>query len=352
MKKLNVAVIFGGSSSEHLVSIGGAKTIISNLNKEKYNVIPIYISKKGVWFLFKEFDENDIQNINVNKLNKVVLSASTGDENLLILNGNTYNTIKIDILFPALLGLYGEDGTVQGLFEMSGIPYVGCGVLSSAICMDKVFSNNIVATMGILQPDYLYYKKGDEINTQYIISKLNLPCYVKPVRGGSSLGIARAKTEEELKSAINLAFEHDNKIILEKEIKGREFKCAVLGNGDENTIASSLGETIFKTSDFYNYDAKYNDPNTKKQIPADISDEITKKVQDLSLKIFKALECSGLARVDFFYEETTGQILYNEINTFPAFTGVSMYPALCKHMGYPLEKLLDTLIQISLNAER
>ncbi|MCL1996968.1 MAG: D-alanine--D-alanine ligase [Defluviitaleaceae bacterium] len=344
MSKLNIAVIFGGCSNEHDVSIGSGATVIQGLNRQKYNVTPVYISREGKWFLF---EGEDFKNIESNTLTPLIFSPSRGGSNFLVQNGDTFSALEIDIAFPALLGRFGEDGTIQGLFEMAGLPYVGCGVLSSALCMEKVFSHDISSTLNIPQPPYITHVLGDNINLKAIIEKLGLPCFVKPVRSGSSVGITKAKTEEELKTAITEAFKHDSRLIFQKNIEGRELKCAVLGTGGDDTVASFPGETIYSSADFYDYEAKYLSAETRKQIPADVSEEIGAKVQGLALKVFKALHCAGLSRVDFFLEDGTGDILFNEINTFPAFTGVSMYPNLCKHMGYPMDVLLDKLIEIA-----
>ena len=350
MEKLNVAVVFGGYSNEHEVSIGSGKTVIDGLDKEKYNVLPIYIDTDGNWFLA----DGDISyDMATEGLNKVLVSPSRGDRSLFILESEGYKKLQIDFVFPALLGKYGEDGTIQGLFEIMGVPYSGCGVLASSMSMDKVFANDIARLINMPQPDYMSYKEGDTIDYNEIINRLGLPCFVKPVRSGSSVGIVKPETEEELKEAIITAFKYDNKIIIEKNIIGRELKCAVLGSGGDDTIASYCGETIFENDlGFYDYEAKYKSSTTRKVIPAEVPDEVHQKVKELALQIFKALDCSGLARADFFIEDGTGDILFNEINTFPAFTEVSMYPALCKHVGYPLPKLLDKLIEIGQKAAR
>ena len=330
MEKINVAVIYGGASNEHEVSQGSAKAVIENLDKEKYNILEVYIDKQGNWTYKGE---------------KAVLSPNP-HEGLIVLCGDVPEVIKVDVLFPVLLGKFGEDGTIQGLFEMTSIPYVGCGVLASVISMEKVYANDILKLLDIPGPKYLSYRIGDNIDADEIIKKLSLPVFVKPVRSGSSVGISRVKTKEELQNALILAFEHDSRVIIEESITGRELKCAVLGSGKEDTIASFPGETIVGDAEFNDYDTKYNNPNTKKEIPADVSKEVTEKIRELAVKIFKALDCTGLARVDFFLNEK-GEILFNEINTFPAFTGVSMYPALMKHIGYPMPKLLDELIKIA-----
>lgn len=335
MEKLNVAVIYGGNSNEHEVSKGSARAVIENLNREKYNVFEVYIDKYGNWSMNGQ---------------KTILSPCT-HEGLLVLEENNVKNIKIDVLFPALLGKYGEDGTIQGLFELTKIPYVGCGVLSSAISMEKVYSNDIVNLLNIKGPKYLSYRNGDNVNVDYIIKELGLPVFVKPVRSGSSVGISMADTKEELQNALLLAFEHDSRIIIEEAVIGRELKCAVLGSGGEDTISSYPGETLFEDAKFNDYDTKYNNPNTKKSVKADLPEHITEEIKALSIKIFKALDCTGLARVDFFINEKN-EVLFNEINTFPAFTGVSMYPALMNHIGFPMPKLLDTLINIALKTVR
>lgn len=345
MEKLNIAVIFGGYSNEHEVSQGSGKTVMENLDSNKYNIIPLYICEKGLWYLFKG---DDYTNVDTSVLPRVVFSSERTKE--LIISGEGVR--NIDLAFPALLGKFGEDGTIQGLFEMAGIPYTGCGVLSSSLCMEKVFSNDFVKLLNIPQPKYLAFRQNDKIDKELIVNAVGLPCFVKPVRSGSSVGIVIAKTSDELDDAITTAFSYDSRIIIEENIRGRELKCAVLGTGGDDTEASVPGETVYEGVDFYDYDAKYKSSATKKFIPADVSDEVVKEVQELSLKIFKALDCSGLARIDFFLEESSGRILFNEINTFPAFTGVSMYPSLCKHMGYPTDKLLDRLIEIGLNTVR
>lgn len=352
MTKLKVAVIFGGYSNEHEVSIGSGKTVIEALNREKYEVIPVYINSAGDWFLV-EGEITAAAALSVEGYKPVAISPSRGDKYLLVLESSGYRKVPIDFIFPALLGKFGEDGTMQGLFEIMGVPYVGCGVLASSLSMDKVFANDIARLINMPQPDYMSFKEGEAIDHQAIIDRLGLPCFVKPVRSGSSVGIVKPETPEALEAAIVEAFKYDNKIIIEKNIVGRELKCAVLGSGGADTMASVSGETIFDTSlSFYDYDAKYKSTTTKKMVPADVSDTIHEKVSRMAIEIFKALDCSGLARADFFIEDGTGAILFNEINTFPAFTGVSMYPALAKHMGYPLEQLLDKLIEIGLKASR
>lgn len=351
MNKLRIAVIFGGYSNEHEVSKDSGVTVLEGLNPNKYDIIPIYIDKNGNWFL-ADIAHLETE-IDTSNLKPVVISPSRGDKSILTLDDNHYTKIPIDIAFPALLGKFGEDGTIQGMFEIMGIPYVGCGVLASSMSMDKVYTNDIAKLINMPQPDYLAYKEGEEIDYQEIVDKLGLPCFVKAVRSGSSVGIFKPETIEALVDNVTEAFKYDNKIIIERNINGIELKCAVLGSGGDDTVASYSGATLFEEGlAFYDYNAKYHSSETRKVIPAEVPEEIHQKVQELSLQIFKALDCSGLARADFFWEDETGHILFNEINTFPAFTEVSMYPALCKHMGYSLTVLLDKLIEIGLKTAR
>jgi len=351
MSKLKVAVIFGGYSNEHEVSLDSGITVLEGLNRDKYEVIPIYINKQGDWFLA---DTSKLgTEIDTSNLKSVVISPSRGDKSILVLDDGSYTKMPIDIIFPALLGKFGEDGTIQGMFEIMGIPYVGCGVLASSMSMDKVYTNDIAKLINMPQPDYMSYKEGEEVDYQKIVDRLGLPCFVKAVRSGSSVGIVKPETIEELVEGIKEAFKYDNKIIIERNINGIELKCAVLGSGGDDTVASHSGATLFEEGlAFYDYNAKYHSSETRKVIPAEVPEEVHQKVKELSLQIFKALDCSGLARADFFWEDETGDILFNEINTFPAFTEVSMYPALCKHMGYSLAELLDKLIEIGLKASR
>ena len=335
MQKINVTVIYGGNSNEHEVSKGSAKSVIENLDKEKYNITEVYIDTLGNWSVDS---------------NKALLSPNP-NEGILVFEKGGVKNIKVDVLFPVLLGKFGEDGTIQGLFELTKIPYVGCGVLSSAVCMEKVYSNDMVKLLGIKGPKYLSYRTGDFIDADYIIKTLSLPVFIKPVRSGSSVGISIASTKEEILNSLTLAFEHDSRVIIEESVTGRELKCAVLGDGGESTIASFPGETLFEGAAFNDYDTKYNNPNTKKSVEADLPKHITEEIRSLSIKIFKALDCSGLARVDFFLNENN-EVLFNEINTFPAFTGVSMYPALMNHIGFPMPKLLDELISIAMKTIR
>lgn len=342
MKKLKLAVVYGGMSTENEVSCISATSVIKNLNKEKYEIYPIFISKEGIWF-----EANDISK----------LEEKVEIENIMKYLKN------MDVIFPVLHGLYGEDGTIQGVFELLKKPYVGCKVLASSIGMDKAYSKIVFEKAGLNQAEYVYIKKyGDEyvyINEQLdeekvdlelmvdkIIGKLNFPMFIKPSNSGSSVGINKAHNKNELKKYIEEASKYDNKILIEEGIVGKEIECAVLGN--EDVIASCVGE-IKSADEFYSYDAKYNNEDSKTLIPADISRDKTEEIRKLAIKAFKAIDGKGLSRVDFFIEEKTEKVYINEINTLPGFTSISMYPKLFDNAGISYSDLLDRLIKLALN---
>ena len=281
--------------------------------------------------------------------NPAFISPDASHKALIKLAGDRYKTIPVDVVFPVLHGLYGEDGTVQGLLEMAQIPYVGCGVLSSSISMDKVYTKIIIEKENIAQANYIVVYKEELNNTDEIVSRVNeafgYPCFIKPSNAGSSIGITKAHNEEELIEGLNLAAKHDRKILVEEAIVGREVECAVLGNLDVK--ASSVGE-IIAAAEFYDYDAKYNNSESKTIINPDIEKEIVEEIREKAIRIFKAVNGSGLARVDFFIEKETNRVIFNEINTMPGFTSISMYPMLWENVGIPKTELIDNLIQLAL----
>ncbi len=349
MHKQTVVVIFGGASSEHEVSRNSATTIINALNRNLYEVITLGITKEGKWMIYTGSTEH----IPTGEWEKyalpAILSPDATHKAILKLVGNQIKEIPVDVAIPVLHGKYGEDGTIQGLFEMAQIPYVGCGVLSSAACMDKAHTNLLAKNARIAQADYLAFTKENGFSMKKYIkkveSKLGYPCFVKPANAGSSVGISKASNGEELATAIELALEHDHKFLVEKAIVGRELECSVLGN--EKPVVSCAGE-ILAAAEFYDYDAKYNNNESKTVIPADIPEDVTKEMQRMAKKIYLALDCQGLARVDFFLEDGTNRLLFNEINTMPGFTSISMYPKLWEAVGLPLPKLLEELIGLAL----
>ena len=352
MNKLKLGVIFGGISSEHDVSIVSGTSVIKNLDKEKYKILPIYISKEGKWYTYtKPVEEIDI------------LSIGEEIEEKKSIEDLEKTLESLDVVFPVLHGLGGEDGSIQGIFEMFNIPYVGCGILASSVGMDKAYTKIIFDKANIKQAEYEYIRKYKE-NYIYVdkefnetilsleeVSKLidkNLeyPMFVKPSNSGSSVGINKAHNIEELEKYIEYAAEFDRKILIEQGIVGKEIECAVLGN--EDVISSCVGE-IKPAEEFYSYDAKYKNSESKIIIPADISKEMSNEIRRLAIKAFKAIDGNGLSRVDFFVEEKTGIVYLNEINTMPGFTNISMYPKLMEDFGYTYSSLLDKLVEIALN---
>ena len=331
MNKIKVCVIYGGISTEHEISIISAKNVIENLDKSKYDISKIFINKNGDFF--------DGSNKQIKDINSKFQNA--------------------DVIFPILHGIGGEDGTIQGMLEMLSVRYIGCKVLASSIAMDKVYTNVIFEKARIPHAKYIYLKNEntyineefDEIklNNSEIIElvkeKLGFPIFVKPSNSGSSVGITKAKNEEELIRAIQKAAMYDCKILIEEAINGREVECAVLGN--DEIEASGVGE-ILPAQEFYSYDAKYNDECSKIIIPANIDENKKEEIRKLAIKGFKAIDGKGLARCDFFIEEKTGKVYINEINTMPGFTNISMYPKLWEHEGVRYSALLDKLISLAL----
>lgn len=351
MNKIKLGVVFGGMSTEHDVSIVSGTSIIKNLNKRKYDIFPIYITKEGNWYKYiKNID--DIQ----------ILKIGEEIENIQKIENLTEYIKNLDCIFPVLHGLYGEDGTIQGLFELLKIPYVGCKVLSSSISMDKAYTKIIFEKAGLNQANYAYIRENkgkyiyidknfneticniEEVSKK-VENKIKYPMFVKPSNSGSSVGIEKVKNLEELKEAIKYALKYDKKILIEEEIKGREVECAVLGN--EEVEASCVGE-VLSAEEFYDFDAKYNNSESKTVIPAHIEKEIIEEIRKNAIKAFKAVNGSGLSRVDFFIEEGTNKVIINEINTLPGFTQISMYPKLFEAVGLEYKELLNKLIELAM----
>ena len=330
---MKLAVIFGGMSTEHDVSVVSGTSVISNLDKEKYEITPIYIDLDGTWYKYTK----EIKEIKITKIGEKIEELEKIENVMEILK-------KQDVIFPVLHGLYGEDGTIQGLFEMLKVPYVGCKVLASSLAMDKVYTKIILDKAGISQTKSEYVRKFNdkyiyidknfnekvcELNEICKIAEANLkyPMFIKPSNSGSSVGVNKAENIEELRNAVEFASKYDKKILIEEGIIGHEVECAVLGN--EEVVAGAVGE-IKAADEFYNFDAKYNNQESKTLIPAEISKEKQEEIKKLAVKAFKAIDGKGLSRVDFFVEEGTDKIYLNEINTLPGFTEISMYPKLCE----------------------
>ncbi len=347
MDKKAVVVLFGGQSSEHEVSCVSAQTIIRAIDKEQYDVIMIGITKAGHWLYVK--DLADIENGSwVQGTVTAVISPDATKQEVICMDEDEVKTYHIDVVFPVLHGLYGEDGTVQGLFELAKLPYVGCGVIASALGMDKLYAKIVVDRLGISQAIYVPMRKSELKDMDKAVAKvegtLAYPVFVKPSNAGSSMGISKAHNREELKAAMIEASRHDVKLLIEEAIIGRELECAVLGA--EDVKASGVGE-IVAAAEFYDYDAKYNNAESKTiigpELPAGKEDEI----RDSAVRIFKALDGFGLARVDFFLENDTNRVVFNEINTLPGFTGISMYPMLWNAKGVDVKTLVAKLIDMA-----
>ena len=347
MKK-SLCVIFGGESPEHDISRKSVTSVLNNLNKDKYDIHTIGITKDGKWYLYTG-DWSKIEcgawENDKSELKTAIISPDSTHHGIIVLD-DTSGMIHIDVIFPVLHGEYGEDGTIQGLFELSHIPYVGMGVLASTNGMDKTYSKLIFDAAGIPQANWVVVNSGDdfEIRADEIETKLGYPCFVKPARLGSSVGIGKAHDRAELISALNNAEKYDRRILVEEHIDGHEVECAVLGNSEAQ--ASTVGE-IKPTVEYYDFDAKYNDNSTELVIPADLPQETIEKIRKYAIKAFRALDGQGLSRVDFFVKYSDGSIILNEINTLPGFTNISMYPKLWEASGIGYEELLDTLINLA-----
>lgn len=347
MKKLRIAVIFGGCSSEHEVSLQSAFSVIENLRLERYNVIPIGITKSGDWYRYSGEYINIANGSwcdDAANLHSVTISISRADKGFLELDDNNFSPFAVDIVFPVLHGKNGEDGTLQGLLELADIPFVGCGSLSSALCMDKDRAHKLVSLAGISVPRSVTFDRLGMTAALQDISALKYPLFVKPVRAGSSFGITKVTTVDDLESAINTAFEHDNEVTVEESIDGFEVGCAVLGN-EELTVGRV--DEIELSDGFFDFTEKYTLKTSKIHMPARISREDEKRVQDTAVRIYRALGCSGFARVDMFLTRS-GEIVFNEVNTIPGFTSHSRYPNMMKGIGLSFAEVLDRLIGTAL----
>ena len=344
MAKIRVAVIFGGRSNEYEVSLVSAAHIIRSIPEDKYDVIRIGITKKGRWFRYIGSISGISDGIWENHPDNVpcVLSPDPIHKGFIEYGEDgSARIVKIDCVFPVIHGRNGEDGRIQGILEMAQIPYVGCDLLSSAMCMDKDITHTILEANGIKTAQWVRILKS-ELNSG-LEEKYSYPVFVKPCNCGSSVGISKASDRAELVEAIKLAFTHDKKVIVEKAVTGRECECAVMGN--DQPFASEIGE-INAANDFYDYESKYNDPRQQTVIPADISEEDSQRLRETAVKAYKAMGCEGLARVDFFLC-ADGGIILNEINTMPGHTPISMYPQLMEHKGISPSEQEDRLIRLA-----
>lgn len=364
MDRLCVCVLFGGCSSEYEVSLESAYGVVNNIDRGKYDVVTVGITKEGVWYFYDGNYEDIRTGIwceSRDLMRRVCVNTSRGTSELLVFDndGAGYESVHIDVAFPVMHGAFGEDGTMQGIFEMAGIPCVGCGCASSAVCMDKAFTKMVVNNYAIPQAESyicvidIQKIKIDKVYADEIISavedKFTYPLFVKPACSGSSRGVSKVNQSAELVDALIFAAENDagGKIIAEECIKGIEVEVAVLGNSI-NAVASACGE-IDPGGEFYDYDTKYINSNASYFIPARISDGMAEKIRDYAIKIYSALSCRGLSRIDFFVRIRDGieEAVFNEINTIPGFTPISMYPKLFIYGGMTYSRLTDRLIELA-----
>ena len=351
-EKMCVVLLFGGMSSEHEVSRVSVGNFVNNIDREKYEVLTVGITKEGRW-LYTEATAAQMADGSWEELAgnmACVISPDRADHGMILFTPEGHvEKVHVDVVIPVLHGLWGEDGTVQGLLELAGIPYVGCGVLASAVCMDKAVANALFEANGVPHTKWLAANRWEIENDldgvcEGVEKKLGWPVFVKPANAGSSVGISKVSSREELKKAIDLALENDRKVVFEAFVDGQEVECAVIGS--DPAVATRPGE-ILAGAEFYTYDDKYKNGVSQTVIPAHLPEAKLDEVKTYAAMAYTALNCEGLARCDFFVEHGTGRVLINEINTFPGFTAISMYPKLMEHEGTPIPALLDHLIALA-----
>ena len=354
MKKLSVCILFGGISPEHEVSLRSAESVLNNIDQEKYNVFPVGITKEGDWIYFggKDYSMLPTGAWKTHPDNRRAAISPVRGQGLLTFEGDCVVRERIDVVFPVLHGENGEDGAMQGLLQMAGIPYVGPHVSASAVAMDKTLTKLVVDQAGVVQAAWHLVRRQDlEYHMDGMLDtlekKFSYPMFVKPAGTGSSVGVSKAADREALRQALLAASVYDNKILVEEFIHGREVEVAVMGN--ENPVASVCGE-IDSGADFYDYDAKYITDTSVAYIPARISAEAEEFVREAAVKVYSAIGCQGLSRVDFFVTYEGERVVFNEINTLPGFTSISMYPKLFAASGIPYSELIDELIKLAVEA--
>ena len=352
-EKMCVVLLFGGMSSEHEVSRVSVGNFVNNIDREKYEVLTVGITKEGRW-LYTEATAAQMADGSWEELAgnmACVISPDRADHGMILFTPEGHvEKVHVDVVIPVLHGLWGEDGTVQGLLELAGIPYVGCGVLASAVCMDKAVANALFEANGVPHTRWLAADRWEiesdlEGVCEGVEKKLGWPVFVKPANAGSSVGISKVSSRDELKKAIDLALENDRKVVFEAFVDGQEVECAVIGS--DPAVSTRPGE-ILAGAEFYTYDDKYKNGVSQVVIPAKLPEEKLDEVKTYAAMAYTALGCEGLARCDFFVEKDTGRVLINEINTFPGFTPISMYPKLMEHEGIPVPALMDRLIALAL----
>lgn len=343
-KRLNVAVFFGGFSSEYSVSLESAYSVICNLNPQKYCPLPVGITRDGKWFYF----DGDLQKIPADEWQNdadctpAILSPERGSKTLYLLKKDGVKALPVDVAFPVMHGKFGEDGTIQGLIELSGIPLVGCGVLSSALCMDKDRAHKLAEYAGITVPKSMALKLGyDKLALEKFAKETGYPLFVKPIKSGSSYGVTKVSEPKELLPAVEFAFEFDNEVLVEEGIAGFEVSCAVMGN--DELLVGEVAE-IEIMGDLFDFNEKYTHASTVVHVPARLSPTLTEQVKETAKILYKALACKGFARVDLFITPDE-RIVFNEINTIPGFTEHSLYPGMMKAIGLSFPKVVERLVE-------
>ena len=354
MKKLSVCILFGGISPEHEVSLRSAESVLNNIDKTKYNVFPVGITKDGDWILFggKDYSMLPTGAWKTHPDNRRACISPVRGQGLLTFEGDCVVRERIDVVFPVLHGENGEDGAMQGLLQMAGIPYVGPHVSASAVAMDKTLTKLVVDQAGVTQAAWELVRRQDlEHHMEQTLNSLEkrfaYPMFVKPAGTGSSVGVSKAADREALRRALLAASVYDQKVLVEEFIHGREVEVAVMGN--DNPVASVCGE-IDSGADFYDYDAKYITDTSVAYIPARISEDVEEIVREAAVKVYSAIGCQGLSRVDFFVTYEDSRVVFNEINTLPGFTSISMYPKLFAASGIPYSELIDELLKLAMEA--
>ena len=359
--KLCVVVLFGGMSSEHEVSRVSAGTFVDNLDRARYEVLTVGITREGRWLCTEatsaQMADGSWEELPGNM--PCVISPDRADHGMILFTpSGQVEKLHVDVVIPALHGLWGEDGTVQGLLELAGIPYVGCGVLASAVCMDKAVANALFDAAGIPHTKWLSACRW-EIESDLdgvcdgAIAKLGWPIFVKPANAGSSVGITKATDRAVLEQAVVTALKEDDKVVFEEFIDGQEVECAAIGNPDDPaTVSTTRPGEILAGAEFYTYDDKYKNGVSQTVIPAHLSEEKLDEVRTEARRAYLALGCAGLSRCDFFVERGTGRVLCNELNTLPGFTSISMYPKLMEHEGLSYAQLVDRLLQLALHRRK
>ena len=356
MKKLSVCILFGGMSPEHEVSLRSAESVLNNIDKSKYDVFPVGITKEGKWILFGGDDYSMLPSgewTHHPENCQAAISPVRG-QGLLRFKGDCVTSQQIDVVFPVLHGENGEDGAMQGLLKLAGIPYVGPHVAASAVAMDKTLTKLVADQASIPQADWQLVRRKDLGNRMaatldLLESRFQYPMFVKPAGTGSSVGVSKAADREALQKALDVAAAFDDKVLVEEFIHGREIEVAVMGN--DSPVASICGE-IDSGAEFYDYDAKYITDTSVAYVPARISERVQEQVREAAVEVYKAIGCKGLSRVDFFVTYEGERVVFNEINTLPGFTSISMYPKLFAASGIPYPELIDALLKLAVEAAR